>query len=184
MKTVDETFFFNFEEKKSNFIAYLTPFKNFKPLLEQLKNQHPKARHFVTASRTFNKEGQIEESFSDDGEPKGTSGRPTLNVLQGNNLIEIGAITIRYFGGIKLGTGGLVRAYSDSLNTTISQANLIDYVVLEKESFNVLYSNISKFEYNIGQLNLNILNKEFNNEGGIFLVEGIKESLDELKRKV
>ncbi|MCV6607908.1 MAG: YigZ family protein, partial [Campylobacterales bacterium] len=103
MNTLEKTFVYDFEEKKSHFIAHITPISNFKPLLEKLKEEHPKARHFVTASRYLNTQQQIVESSSDDGEPKGTSGKPTLKVLQGNDLINIGVVTVRYFGGIKLG---------------------------------------------------------------------------------
>ncbi len=78
------------EEKKSKFIAYLTPYDNFDLLMEKIKNEHPKARHYVYAYRYLNEFDQIVENSSDDGEPKGTSGKPSLNVLAGNELIIVG----------------------------------------------------------------------------------------------
>lgn len=74
---------------------------------ERLKAEHPKAAHVVWALRERNGYGQIVENQSDDGEPKGTSGQPSLNALRGAQLVNAGALIVRYFGGIKLGTGGL-----------------------------------------------------------------------------
>lgn len=112
MKTINQNFEAEFEVKKSVFIAHLCEFSHFKALLVALKKEHSKARHFVWAFRHLNELGQIVEDKSDDGEPKGTSGLPCLNVLRGAQLINAAIIVVRYFGGIKLGTGGLVRAYS------------------------------------------------------------------------
>ncbi len=184
MKTVDAIFSVNYEEKKSNFLCFLTPFKDFESLLLDLKAKHPKARHFVTASRHLNAQKQIVESFSDDGEPKGTSGKPTLHVLQGNELINIGMITVRYFGGIKLGTGGLVRAYSDSANATVAQAKLMTYLEIKQKTFSISYPNISRFEYDVNDLNLKVFSKDFDEHGGKFIVEGTRSGLDELGKRV
>ncbi|EMG30721.1 YigZ family protein, partial [Campylobacter showae] len=97
------------EAKKSTFLCFLCPICEFKALHERLKAEHPKAAHVVWALRERNGYGQIVENQSDDGEPKGTSGQPSLNALRGAQLINAGALIVRYFGGIKLGTGGLVR---------------------------------------------------------------------------
>ncbi|MGN8592033.1 UNVERIFIED_CONTAM: YigZ family protein, partial [Campylobacter jejuni] len=77
--------------------------------------------------RTLNEYNQIIEDKSDDGEPKGTSGIPSLNVLRGYDLVNTAVITVRYFGGTKLGTGGLVRAYSDAANAAINNASLLTF---------------------------------------------------------
>jgi len=77
-----------------------------------LKIEHPKARHIVYAYRELNEFNQIIENSSDDGEPKGSSGVPVLNVLRGEEFINVAILVVRYFGGIKLGIGGLVRAYT------------------------------------------------------------------------
>ena len=116
-----------YEEKQSKFIAHLIPYNLYTNTLETLKNEHPKARHFVTSYRYLNEFDQIVEHSSDDGEPKGTSGKPTLCVLQGQELINTAVIVVRYFGGTKLGTGGLVRAYSDAVNMAVNLAELIIY---------------------------------------------------------
>ena len=126
------------EVKQSKFIAHLVPYDKYLTTLTYLKNKHPKARHFVTAYRYLNEYEQIVEHSSDDGEPKGTSGKPSLMVLQGQELINSAVITVRYFGGTKLGTGGLVRAYSNSANLVAKE------VIVEGEfdkSANLLIGN-------------------------------------------
>ena len=123
------------------------PYKDFEKELKELKANHPKARHFVTAFRYLNEYSQIVEGSSDDGEPKGTSGKPTLKVLQGHNLINVAIITVRYFGGTLLGAGGLVRAYSDSANLAVANADIVLFEELIEEFINVDYENSSKCEY-------------------------------------
>lgn len=153
--------FTTLEEKRSKFISHLVFYKNFKSSMEQLKEDHPKARHFVFAFRYLNEDDQVVEGFSDDGEPKNTSGKPTLAVLQGHNLINVAVITVRYFGGVKLGTGGLVRAYSDACNLSIQEENLIKYIKLEVKKFDVLYTHLASVDYKIKSLEITILNKVF-----------------------
>ena len=131
MKYVQKEFSSVYEEKKSKFYAFLAPYKEFDDVMKRLKDKHPKARHFVYAYRYLNEFDQIIENSSDDGEPKGTSGKPCLNVLAGNELINRFVIVVRYFGGVKLGTGGLVREYSDAVNSVINISKLETYEKLE-----------------------------------------------------
>jgi putative IMPACT (imprinted ancient) family translation regulator len=102
MKQVEDTFFQRYEVKKSIFISYLTPIENFQPLMTKLKEEHPKATHIVYAYRKLNEFDQIVENQSDDNEPKGCAGQPTLAVLRGEEIINSALLTVRYFGGIKL----------------------------------------------------------------------------------
>lgn len=127
MKSIKQNYELKTEVKKSVFIAHLCPFECFKELLLELKKEHNKAVHFVWAFRRLNEFSQIIEDKSDDGEPKGTSGLPCLNVLRGAELINVAVIVVRYFGGIKLGTGGLVRAYSGAVNAVINTASLSEF---------------------------------------------------------
>ena len=131
--------------------------------MDRLKKEHSKARHFVYAYRYLNEFDQVVENCSDDGEPKGTSGRPSLNVLAGNGLINCAVIIVRYFGGIKLGTGGLVRAYSDAVNLVINNSTLFEYQKLEIIFIELDYSLLSKTEYILNRLNIKIVNKDFSN---------------------
>ena len=147
MKTVNKISVASIEVKKSKFHSFLVPFSSFEETLNELKKRHPKANHFVTAFRYFNEHNQIVEGSSDDGEPRGSSGRPTLKVLQGHDLINVGIITVRYFGGILLGVGGLVKAYSDAANEAIKNASLIDYVRVFEYTFEVDYDKTREIEY-------------------------------------
>lgn len=158
------------EVKQSKFIAHLVSYEKFDEKLQELKAEHPKARHFVVAWRYINEFDQIVEHCSDDGEPKGTSGKPTLAVLAGNELVNTAVIIVRYFGGTKLGTGGLVRAYSDACNLVIQEAELVSYVKLEKYCFSIFYSDLGLIEYKIEENSIIIDNKSFNEKGAVFKV--------------
>lgn len=177
MNFVKEIFTNTLEVKQSKFIAYLAPFSEYKHLLQTLKKEHPKARHFVVAYRYLNEFSQIVEHSSDDGEPKGTSGKPSLMVLQGQELINSVVIIVRYFGGTKLGTGGLVRAYSDAVNLVIAQSNLLNYVKLEEVKFCFKYTQTRVVEYECEKSDINILNKEYLNDV-CYTLSATKEALE------
>lgn len=175
MKFVQNHTTHTLEVKQSKFIAHLVPYRMYEETLRQLKEEHPKARHFVVAWRYINEFDQVVEHCSDDGEPKGTSGKPTLAVLAGNELINSAVIIVRYFGGTKLGTGGLVRAYSDACNTVIQESKLFPYVKLRKYFFTVGYSDVSLIEYRLQELKIEIDNKEFDEKGAAFTINSEKE---------
>lgn len=179
MYTLQRESAYTYEIKRSKFITHLIPFEYFKERLEELKEQHPKARHFVTASRHYNEHAQVIESFSDDGEPKGTAGKPSLHVLQGHDLINVAAVTIRYFGGIKLGTGGLVRAYSDALNLALENAQTVKYLPEDQLIFDVAYADVRLVEYEIERLGILKVSKEFS-DSVRFCIEAPNELLKAL----
>ena len=111
-------------EKKSKFIAnlfYVDSIKQAEKLIQETKQKYHDARHNCVAYRII-EEDSIVEKASDDGEPSGTAGLPMLHILQTNNLANVLIIVTRYFGGILLGTGGLVRAYSNSLIEAIGKS--------------------------------------------------------------
>ena len=156
------------EVKKSKFIATLAPFKDFESLNKALRDEHPKAAHVVWAYRYLNEFAQIVENSSDDGEPKGSSAPALLAALRGAELIDTCALVVRYFGGIKLGIGGLVRAYGASVNEAIKSAK--DMGVLEffekKESLKVFvpFALISRCEHFAKTQNINF-SQEFSAMG-------------------
>ena len=172
-----------YEEKKSKFIAFLTSYDEFDSLMKRLKLEHSKARHFVYAYRYLNEFDQVVENCSDDGEPKGTSGKPSLNVLGGNELINSAVIIVRYFGGVKLGTGGLVRAYSDAVNLVIKNSNLEKYEKLQRLYLTLEYTLFSKVEYILTNNSIKIINKEFANEV-ILTLSLTKEQEESLKKEI
>lgn len=123
-----KTIFKNVENKliinKSTFITYLFPIKDeqeAKAKIIEIKKLHPKATHHCTAYRLEN----IDRS-NDDNEPASTAGLPMLSTLIGNDMINILAIVVRYFGGILLGKGGLIRAYSNSVSEAIKLAEVLE----------------------------------------------------------
>ncbi|MDO4265944.1 MAG: YigZ family protein [Eubacteriales bacterium] len=112
------------EVKKSRFLAALAPCRSeeeARAFLESVKKKHYDARHNCFAFRIGDPE-QVFERQSDDGEPQGTAGKPMLEILKGNALYDVCAVVTRYFGGTLLGTGGLLRAYSDALREALNTA--------------------------------------------------------------
>ncbi|WP_200762377.1 YigZ family protein [Nitrosophilus alvini] len=182
MKTVRSLSVSVLEVKRSRFHSFLVPFNEFEETLQDLRKCHPKANHFVTAFRYFNECNQIVEGSSDDKEPRGTSGRPTLKVLQGNGLVNVGIITVRYFGGVLLGAGGLVKAYSDSANLVISKADLIEYKEVEEFKFFVEYSKTREVEYTIEKNYIFVYDRKFYAEGIEYIIREDKEKIDIIRK--
>ena len=168
MQTVESIYSASIEEKKSTFLAYLCPIDDFDTLHVELKNNHPKAAHIVWAKRFFNEYHHIVENNSDDKEPKGTSGPPILNVMRGFELVNAGILVVRYFGGIKLGTGGLVRAYGSSAKEVIAVSSLRPFVFKEKVTFHTPYSLVPRFEHYVQHHDLHIEKRTFENDGVIW----------------
>lgn len=110
-------------EKKSKFIAniyYVETEDDVKKKLKEIKSKYYDARHNCYAYRILTESG-IKDKSSDDGEPGGTAGAPILNVITKNELVNVLVVVTRYFGGILLGAGGLVRAYSESTSEVIEK---------------------------------------------------------------
>lgn len=171
------------EIKKSKFITYICPYDDFDTMMQRLKAQHPKARHFVYAYRFLNELEQIVENCSDDGEPKGTSGRPSLKVLNGAKIINTAVIIVRYFGGIRLGTGGLVKAYSDAVNLAVDEADFFIYEKLETLKLKLPYSSLGQVEYLLESDGIIIFKKEFEIEVILTLVATLDKFIN-LKDKL
>ncbi|TLD85287.1 hypothetical protein LS70_001695 [Helicobacter sp. MIT 11-5569] len=178
----------SFEVKGSTFISYVIPKDSIESWNLKMRQKHLKAVHFVSASRYFNTEGQIAESFSDDGEPKGTSGMPTLKVLRGYGLVECGLLTIRYFGGTLLGTGGLVRAYTQGAKDVVLKARdsnkLALYTPKDSREIIVSFALFTQVEYLAKKIDITIQSKEFLAEGVCLKVEGKTENLEVFLEKV
>ena len=119
--------------KNSVFIGYASPVNSeeeAKDFINKIKNHHSDANHNVYAYIVDN-----HLKYDDDGEPSGSAGKPIMNILELTNLKNIVVVVSRYFGGIKLGYGGLVRAYSDTAKEAVENAEIIE--VFEKEYFKV-----------------------------------------------
>ena len=162
-KTIAENSTFELIEKKSRFIANLMYIENktdAETKIKEFKKKYYDARHNCFAFRVFEDEN-IYEKASDDGEPSGTAGAPMLNILQKNNLCNVLIIVTRYFGGILLGTGGLVRAYSDSLLKAIEQSKIIEKCQGIEMLVTMEYGELDHFKYHCRNSNILITNVEY-----------------------
>ena len=131
--------------ERSRFLTYMKRVKSeeeYRNYISEIRRKHHDATHVCSAMIC----GNIRRS-SDDGEPSGTAGAPILNVLDKNGLDETCALVVRYFGGIKLGAGGLIRAYSSAVSECLKDARLIEEAVLPKYELSVSYETANRIDY-------------------------------------
>lgn len=143
--------------KKSRFITYLIPIKteeDFTQHLSDIRKEHYKATHHCQAF-ILNEDASIQR-MSDDGEPSGTAGLPMLEVLKMNDLTYIMAVTVRYYGGTKLGAGGLIRAYSSAVSSALDQARIIANVTQMIVGLTLDYNQIDQFNYYVEQSDISL----------------------------
>lgn len=155
---------FEEEIKKSRFITYLQHTQGLEQAKEfwaEIKSQHPYARHHCWATVAGAPNDWQQLGFSDDGEPAGTAGKPMLAALQGSQIGEISAVVVRYFGGILLGTGGLVRAYANGVQQAL---NLLETDLKVQRQIYILqchYTQIGWLQQLFEQQDVLILNQYF-----------------------
>ena len=152
-------------EKKSKFIANIIPVETKEEAenaIKKIKKTNYDARHHCSAYRIIEGNSIVEKS-SDDGEPSGTAGAPMLNILQKNELCNVVIIVTRYFGGILLGTGGLVRSYMEATNNAIDKAEIVNKVKGIRYKIKVEYDSQKDVIYWCKKLNINIKNTNYDN---------------------
>ena len=162
--------------EKSKFICYLKPVfseDEYKEYLKEIKKKHYDATHVCTGLVLKN----IKRS-NDDGEPSGTAGMPILNVLEKNKLENTCALVVRYFGGIKLGAGGLIRAYSNATVEALNKAIIVEDVSYPKYQIKVSYEIANKLD-NFLNKNTIYLNKEYGEQ--VIISYCLNESVDNSK---
>lgn len=145
MKSIKEEVINEIIINKSKFITVLTNINDInkiKEKLEDIKKTYKDATHYCYAYIINN-----HEKCSDNGEPSGTAGMPILNVLKQNNLTNILCVVIRYFGGIKLGAGGLIRAYSTSASEALNKTNITNLVNGYNITIEFPYDNLKQIDY-------------------------------------
>ncbi len=188
MITIKENVQSEIVEKKSKFIAniyFVQSVEEAENKIKEVKKKYHDARHNCSSYRVL-EEGKIIEKSSDDGEPSGTAGAPMLNILQRKELVNIVVIVTRYFGGILLGTGGLVRAYSDVTQKAIEESKISKIILGKEFEVKVEYSNHEKLKYYARINNINIINTEFQNDVVCTLQianEKIKKFLEDIEKK-
>ena len=169
-------------EKKSRFIAQVFPVETEEEvatILEQMKKKYWDARHNCYAF-VLGEASQISRC-SDDGEPSGTAGRPILEVINGKELTNILIVVTRYFGGTLLGTGGLVRAYSQSAQAGIMASTVIRKEVGSRVSIDTDYNGIGKLQYDAMQNNIAILDTQYTDKVQMILLVPIEQTESLLK---
>ena len=153
--------------KKSKFIANIIKITNeqdAKEKLNQIRKEYSDARHNCYAYIVYDNETKTKiEKSSDDREPSGTAGIPMLTLLQKNNLVNVLIVVTRYFGGILLGTGGLVRAYTDSSKQALEAAKIIELQYGEILEYCIEYDEFEYFKYICEKNNIEIINTEYSN---------------------
>lgn len=160
-KTVEFESKNEFVEKKSRFIGYVKPVKTQEEatnFINSIKSKHWDATHNVSAFVL--RENNIQRS-SDDGEPSGTAGVPTLDVLLKENLVDTCIVVTRYFGGTLLGAGGLIRAYSHASKIAVEAGHIITMAPCKILSVSVDYSFYDRLNILLADFNANIENSEF-----------------------
>lgn len=164
--------------KKSRFITYLHQVYDeaeAKAYIQAIKKMHPDANHHCYAF-IIGEHDEIQRS-NDDKEPSGTAGVPMLECLKNRKLQDILAVTVRYFGGIKLGAGGLIRAYSGSVSEAVNQAVLTEKQRLFKCSIAFPYDMLGKLDYFFRSEQIQILDKQYEEQVTyLFLCQSIPEA--------
>ncbi|OWT33595.1 YigZ family protein [Methanobrevibacter sp. 87.7] len=181
MKTIKESVESTVKIKKSIFTARLYPVKNkkeAKKIIEEVSNKYSDATHNCTAYIVSDS-----QSYDDDGEPSGTAGKPMINVLEKNNLENILAIVTRYFGGIKLGAGGLVRAYSHSVLEAINHAEIVEIKKFKIYEFIFDYKDIKNIEGTLRKSDLNIINKEYDSKVKYYIASNNLKLIENINEK-
>lgn len=163
--------------EKSRFIAYLKPIFNeddYKEYLKEIRKKHYDATHVCSGLIC----GNIKRS-SDDGEPSGTAGVPILNVLEKKGLNNTCALVVRYFGGIKLGAGGLIRAYGNAVSEALAKGILVEDISYPKYELVVSYEVANKLD-NLLLKNTLLLNKDYDENVRITFVLKDEKIIDKI----
>ena len=163
MFNIDKSYENLIEIKKSKFITYIYPYNNVGEIdltLDDLRQKHKDATHvcyaYVVASPNM-------EKCSDDGEPDGTAGKPILDVIKKNNLTDVLIVVVRYFGGVKLGAGGLVRAYAGSAGEIVKKCRLGQYKNIKTFRVECEINKAKQLLDFIRQYNVMLLSQEYSN---------------------
>ena len=163
MKTITNNTKAELTEKRSKFISnlyYIESVEEAENKIKEIKKKYNDARHNCFAYRVCEKNTIIERA-SDDGEPSGTAGAPMLNLLLKSDLVNCLVVVTRYFGGILLGTGGLVRAYTEAARQATEQANMADIQTGEEATITLKYDKLGEFQHYCQKNDINIVDIQY-----------------------
>jgi len=149
---------------RSRFICYLSPCISIEEAKAQVKQRqldHPQASHHCYAFLTKAADNSLGYGYSDDGEPSGTAGKPMLAVLQGGGIGQVCAVVVRYFGGTKLGTGGLQRAYGDSVRQAVVFLESKTKIAMATKTLACQYNHVDDVLHIISQAEGQVIEQEY-----------------------
>ncbi|MBJ7223448.1 MULTISPECIES: IMPACT family protein [unclassified Brenneria] len=175
------------EIKKSRFITLLAPTNGVdaaKDVIQRAREQHPTARHHCWAYVAGAPDNSQQLGFSDDGEPSGTAGKPMLAQLMGSGVGEITAVVVRYYGGIQLGTGGLVKAYGGGVQQALKRITLQEKVLQKEYGLRCDYALLPQIESLLYHLGGRILHSDYGADVTLRLaipVRGVDEAIMRLR---
>ena len=173
----------SFEEKKSQFIGHAMPVTSESEAIDfvkKIKGEYPDAKHNVYAYVV--RENSLSR-YSDDHEPQGTAGLPTLDVIRKSNCTDVAIVVTRYFGGILLGTGGLVRAYTQAAKVALSAGEIITYKIHSLCKVNCSYTDYNKINVFLADSNIKIEDLSFADRVE-FLAVVKKDKIDDFSKKL
>lgn len=164
MKSVAKETRIEFEEKKSKFIGYIKPVASkleAEEFIEGIRKKHPDATHNCSAYKVVDN-GQEYFKVDDDGEPSGTAGKPMGDILTYMDVGNLAVVATRYFGGIKLGAGGLVRNYAKTAKLAVQEAGIVEFVDRKTYLADFSYEKINDVDTAIEMTEGEILEKDYN----------------------
>lgn len=173
----------SFTEKKSEFIGYIAPVKTSDEavqFIDKIRSMHRKARHNVYA---YILRSDNISRYSDDGEPQGTAGVPVLEVLQKRGLTDICIVVTRYFGGILLGGGGLLRAYSHAASLACDAAHIMDMRLCHRLKISSDYGMYGKISYILPEFSVITVNSDFASDVTMEILV-LSDKLDALRKEL
>ena len=157
-KTIEKKYGpYQFKDRKSKFISYAFPVQSteeVKKHLEALKKEHHSARHWCYAYRMGIE--KIEERANDDGEPSNSAGMPILNQIKAKDLTNTLVVVVRYFGGVKLGVGGLINAYKTAAQMLLDEVEIVEKILTKNLILKFGYEDMNKVMRIIKEHNLEI----------------------------
>ncbi|RSX52891.1 IMPACT family member YigZ [Bifidobacterium goeldii] len=172
-------------EKKSEFIAdacHVGTLDDALAFVETIREQHPKARHVAYAAMCVDGDGRVRERMSDDGEPSGTAGKPILDVLRQNEMIDCVVTVTRYFGGILLGSGGLIRAYSSTASLGVKAARLARIESCRRYHVALQYPQLSMFQQIAFALDGRLEHEEYSDRVNLDVILPVEHEEEFLRR--
>ncbi|MGL5279826.1 MAG: IMPACT family protein [Cetobacterium sp.] len=182
MKSIKKAVRIEFEERKSKFIGYAKPIstkEEAEEFISMIREMHPDATHNCIVYRVIDN-GQEYFKADDDGEPSGTAGKPMGEILTYMEINNVVVVATRYFGGIKLGAGGLVRNYAKTAKLAILEGEVIEFIERFECLLDFSYEKINEVETLLINGNEELVNKDFN-ERVTYRVKVSNETLEKLK---